>query len=99
MREKQLSCDSWGGDCSINSASASPTFQHNVSKLMLPGKLFFLILMENSEHGDELIETVYDVQENEIKYAAARLVELASAKGITCYSVEVAENGSNPNAL
>jgi hypothetical protein len=53
---------------------------------------FCVILMENGPEGDRIVETVYEVQENEVKYATARLVDLAQASAITCYSIEVKED-------
>jgi hypothetical protein len=52
-------------------------------------RLYWVTLLENTEDGDAIIEHIHDVQENEVKYATARLVELALAKNIEIYSIEV----------
>jgi len=56
-------------------------------------RLYWLSLLSNGPEGDEIVEHIYDVQESEVKYAAARLVQLAQAKGIEVYSVEVCYSG------
>lgn len=56
----------------------------------LTPKLFWLTLIENTETGDNVIEHIDNVEEYEVKYATARLVTLAQARGIEIYSIEIA---------
>lgn len=53
---------------------------------------YCLTLLEDTETGSNFIFNMNNVEEASVKYATARCVALAQARGIHMYSIEVGED-------